>query len=94
MSQIRDCAKQLVDIDDPDLDRAQREWEESILLALKPYERMAPQWSEWFHAGPFSAASYEDALDRAFGPETNLEGGVDLESTWAGGTIACTCGST
>lgn len=52
-------------------------------LASRPDELPQPSFSDWQYLGPFAAASFDEAHDKSFGPES----GVDLAQTFNDGKL-------
>jgi len=55
-------------------------------LANRPEAPPEPEFGDWHHVGPFTAASFDEAHDKAFPPEA----GVDLKKTYEDGKLKWT----
>jgi hypothetical protein len=69
-----------LDTHTPELASAQAEWEAKAITALE----QGPQLEPWHALGPFPAANLEDAFQKDFGPETEL----DLARQYEPGALA------
>ena len=67
--------QQTLDTQTPELDEQLATWEAKIQPQL---DQLALKLSAWHSLGPFAAASFDEAHDNNFGPET----GVDLARTY------------
>ena len=79
------AAKAAYDVAHAPLTAAQEKWEQDHLgerfsawLADRPEQPPVPQLGVWHHAGPFTAADFNQAYDQDWGPEKN----VDLKQTF------------
>jgi len=72
-------AQKIVDTPTPELAAAQAEWEATI----RKQGLAAPQMGPWHAIGPFTAASFDEAHDKAFEPEQE----VDLAKAYRDGQL-------
>ncbi|MCL4205083.1 MAG: DUF1553 domain-containing protein [Pirellulaceae bacterium] len=72
-------AQSRLDAPSPELDAAQAEWQ----AAMRVQGFVAPQLGTWHSIGPFTAGSFDEAHDKAFEPEQEIE----LKKTYANGRL-------